>query len=118
MKLLSYLDSNLLGCYHVDGTYKLIRNKFPFIVFGRTDKQNQFHVIAFCITSHEKEEDFNRFYQGLINQVNDLNIEFDSAYMMQDACGASYNVIKSLFPDCEVLICYFHVVLNCKKQKT
>lgn len=116
-KLLTNLDSNLPGCYHVDGTYKLIRNKFPLIVFGRTDKQNQFHLIAFCITSHEKEEDFFRFFQGLKKLAEDLDIEFDPAYLMQDACGASYNAIKSLFPDCEVLMCYFHVVLNCKKEK-
>ncbi|CAF0708035.1 unnamed protein product [Brachionus calyciflorus] len=117
LELLKNLDSNLSGSYHIDGTYKLIRNRFPLLVFGRTDMDGKFHLIALCITSHEKECDFLRFYNGLKNLAEDLGIEFDPGYIVQDACDASYNAAKQLFPDVEILMCYFHVVLNCKKQK-
>jgi hypothetical protein len=48
--------------YHVDGTYKLIRNRFPMGVFGRSDVNGQFHLIALCVLSHETEEDYRHFY--------------------------------------------------------
>ena len=46
------------GVFHIDGTYKLIQNRFPVMVFGVSDIAGEFHPIAYCITSHEKEEDF------------------------------------------------------------
>ena len=36
---------------------------------------------------------------------------------MKDARLASYNAAKSSFSNGEALMCYFHVVLNCKKEK-
>ena len=36
---------------------------------------------------------------------------------MQDAWRASYNAVKKFFPDCKVLMCYFHVVDNIRKHK-
>ncbi|CAF0710223.1 unnamed protein product [Brachionus calyciflorus] len=57
-KLLLNLDSSLPGAYHIDGTYKLISNRFPLIVFGKTDMNQKFYLIALCITSHEHKTDF------------------------------------------------------------
>lgn len=36
------------GVFHIDGTYKLVRNGFPVVVFGVSDIQGSFHPIAFC----------------------------------------------------------------------
>jgi hypothetical protein len=36
---------------------------------------------------------------------------------MQDACHASFNAVKALFQISIVLMCYFHVKLNLKKNK-
>ena len=55
------------GVFHIDGTYKLVRNGFPVIVFGISDLQGTFHPIAFCITSNEEEVDFTEFYGGIIS---------------------------------------------------
>ncbi|CAF0849063.1 unnamed protein product [Brachionus calyciflorus] len=63
LKLLSNLDSSIPGAYHIDGTYKLIKNRFPLIVFGKTDMNQKLHVLAFCITSHEQEE------EGIVESV-------------------------------------------------
>ena len=35
---------------------------------------------------------------------------------MQDAQQSSYNAIKRLFPDVEVLMCYYHVTENIRKK--
>ena len=35
---------------------------------------------------------------------------------MMGACGASYNALKKCFPNAKILMCYFHVKLNCKKN--
>ena len=63
--LLRHLDSfpEHHRVFHVDGTYKLIKNRFPLIVFGRSDLQGQFHLIAICITSHETADDYAFFFK-------------------------------------------------------
>ncbi|CAF1095723.1 unnamed protein product, partial [Brachionus calyciflorus] len=111
-----FIDSNLSGCYHVDSTYKLIKNGFPLTVLGRTDIKHDFHPIAFCISSHEQEMDYNEFYAGLTNLANIQDIEFDPQYFLQDAWLASYNAITKIFDDVKLLMCYFHVILNCRKE--
>lgn len=35
--------------FHVDGTYKIIKNRYPVIVYGRSDVSGQFHLIAISI---------------------------------------------------------------------
>ena len=46
-----------------------------------------------------------------------LEINFDPKYIVQDACPASRNAALKSFPDTNILMCYFHVLLNCKKNK-
>jgi hypothetical protein len=75
------------------------------------------HLIAFCVTSHEQEEDFVKFYTGLFRLADLMDIDFNPQYIVQDAWLASYNAAKRVFPEAVVLMCYFHVVLNCKKNK-
>ena len=62
MKLLEMLDSNIEGMFHIDGTYKLTKEGFPIIIFGKTDFDHHFHPIALSISSHETEADFIYFY--------------------------------------------------------
>ena len=49
--------------FHVDGTYKIIKNRFPVIVFGRSDVSGQFHPISIAIVSHETEDDYCAFFK-------------------------------------------------------
>lgn len=100
------------GVFHIDGTYKLVRNGFPVIVFGVSDIIGTFHPIAFCITSNEQEPDFTKFYEALIKLTNKLDIEFEPEYIMQDACDASYNAAKAVKLPATILMCYFHVMYN------
>ncbi|CAF1111655.1 unnamed protein product [Brachionus calyciflorus] len=108
-KLLTNLDSNLPGCYHIDATYKLVKNGFPLLVFARTDAEHKIHPIAFCLSSHEQEKDFSEFYTGLINLADDLCVELDPEYIVQDACDASYNAAKYAVTQRECLGLYYYL---------
>lgn len=116
-KLLRNLESENEGPFHIDATYKLIKNKFPVVVFAKTDFHHQIHPIAFVITSHEQTKDYVEIYKGLISVSDQLNIEFNPEYIIQDAWDASYNAAKELFPECKVLMCWYHVRSNCYKHR-
>lgn len=103
------------GVRHLDTTYKITINGFRLIVFGISDLCGQLHL-CLMITSHETEADFDFFFKGLIDQCNLMDIEFNPAYIMQDACRASYNSTKNHLPDTKVLMCYFHDKDNIKKR--
>jgi hypothetical protein len=111
-KLMSNCENK--GVIHLDGTYKLLKNNFPLVIIS--DKQGQFHPIAFMITSHECQADFSVLYKDLIKLAKQLGLEFEPEYIMQDSAPASLNAAKELF-DCPILMCYFHVTHNFRKHK-
>ena len=49
------------GIFHLDATYKIIKNSFPLIVLGVTDIKRQFFPICFMFSSHETEIDYDFF---------------------------------------------------------
>ena len=59
---------------------------------------------------------FDIFYEGRIDLADLFDIEFDPEYIMQDACDASLNTVKRIFPEVKVLMCYFHVKEMLKKM--
>ena len=87
------------GVNHLDGTYQITTNGFPLLVYGVSDIQGHFHPICFMLTSHETEQDFDYFFNELIEQSDLMDIEYNPKFMMQDACQASLNSIKKLLPD-------------------
>ena len=71
------------------------------------------------LTSHETQSDFEIFYKGLKDECNNLDIEIDlnNVLLMQDACSASKNAVKKLWPGVKLLMCYFHVKKNVRENK-
>jgi hypothetical protein len=98
--------------FHLDATYKIIKYGFPLIVFGVTDIRRQFHLIAFMITSHETQIDFAHFLKHLADLCERLDICLNPKYLVQDADQAMSNAVKSIFNDCTIIMCYFHVKSN------
>ena len=49
--------------FHIDGTYKLVKNRFPVIAYGRSDTNGQLHLISVAISSHETTETYTHFYK-------------------------------------------------------
>jgi hypothetical protein len=64
------------------------------------------------VTSFETEYDFRLFYKSLKDLSRELGHVLDPEYIMQDACLASFNAAKMIFPLAIVLMCYFHVMQN------
>ena len=106
-----------VGVFHIDGTYKLMKNGFPTVVFGITDLSRRFHPICFYITSHEETSDFENFYMGLKDLAFLLKIDFNPEFILQDASSSSYNEAKKIYPTVTILMCYFHVMKNMKSYQ-
>ena len=118
-KMLRLLDQTLTdfpSMFHIDSTFKINKNGFPLVVFGRSDIHRQFHSIAFMLTSHEKECDYFYFYNALVRIANVLNIQFLPDYIVQDGCDAMRNAAITIFKEkSQVLMCFFHLKKNvCK----
>ena len=52
--------------FHVDLTYKIIKQSYPLLVFGCSDVSVQFHPIALMFLSHWKQDDFEHFFNSLL----------------------------------------------------
>ena len=49
--------------FHIDGTYKNIKNRFPVIAYGRSDLNGQLHLISVAIVSDETSSTYSHFYR-------------------------------------------------------
>ena len=118
LKTINYSKNNNLNktLFHIDATYKITRNHFPLIIIGRSDYNGTFHLVSVSISSHEQEIDFTHIINSLAELCKQLKIEFSPSAFMQDACPASKNAIKSIFPNAELFMCWFHVFVNIKKR--
>jgi len=105
------------GVTNLDGTYKITSYGYPLEVLGNTDIQGVMHPIAFMLTSHEQEKDFDFFYSGVKRLAEKLDLVFNPSYIMQDAWRASYNSAIKAFPGVKVLMCFYHVKANILKNK-
>ena len=77
-KMIRFMDeklSDLPSMFHIDSTFKITKNGFPLVVFGRSDINRQFRPIAFMLTSHEKECDYLFFYECLIQLAKNLILD-------------------------------------------
>jgi hypothetical protein len=75
-------------CTGIDATYKIFNEKFNLVAFRRTDLSRQYHPIAFMVTSHECNEDYEYFYKSLAHISCSLNIPVSMCYVVQDASFA------------------------------
>ena len=69
------------------------------------------------LTSHEKTVNFVFFFTELLAICDKINVLFKPDYIMTDACHAMTNSIRTLFPDCKILMCWFHLKQNIRKHK-
>ena len=53
----------------------------------------------FAVISHETEADFHWFFMTFISAISTLGYYFSPKYIMMDACDASYNVVRKMFPN-------------------
>lgn len=117
LSLLRRLQPNHNCIFHLDTTYKITKTNMPLTVFGMTDMQHRFWPISFMLSSHETTEDYVYFFENLNNMCRRLDIEFNPAYIVTDACKAMKKALELVYPNCQTLMCWFHVKFNLKKKK-
>lgn len=54
---------------HVDGTYKLNTENYPLQVFGTTDKNRTFHMIAIAIVSNEDIDTYEFCFRAIKESI-------------------------------------------------
>ncbi|CAF0999539.1 unnamed protein product [Brachionus calyciflorus] len=54
-----------IALFHIDGTYKITREGFPMLVFGRSNLNRKIYPFAFGIVSNEEAYDFLHFFQSI-----------------------------------------------------
>ena len=102
-------SDDVFTLYNIDMTHKIDRNRFPLMVFGRSDMNGTVHPIVVSIFSHETEDDFYHFYQAFKELCAKLKKKFKPTFIMQDACRACLNATQRAFEGCTSLMCWFHV---------
>lgn len=103
---------------HADMTYKLNWQGFPIHVYGTTDNRRSFHPIAIALSTKETRDQITFCLKSLkdgILQIYGRNLMFDA--LMSDAAHAIKNAFHTIFPDGELLTCWFHVRQAVKKYK-
>ena len=118
VKLINRMTEFKQGVFHIDATYKIVKNCFPLIVLGFTDLSRKFFPVAFMFTSHEETRDYDYFFHEFKSLCRRLGIDFDPSHMVSDACHASFNAISRHFPSCCILMCWFHLKQNIRKHKS
>ena len=106
------------GCFHIDATYKIVKYSYPLIILGFTDVQRQFQPLVFMFTSHEQTQDYDYFFESVLDICDRLHIEFKPKFIISDAASAIANSIKRNLPNTVYLMCWFHLKQNVKKHKS
>ena len=100
-----------------DGTYKLLWNGFPLILFGVVDIMQQFHPVAFLFTSHEDSTAFEFIFNSVKNALDSLfNFALDPSFCISDNADEIFNAAFSVFPECVRINCYAHMIRNVRKK--
>lgn len=95
----------------IDGTYKLVFQRYPLVVVGSTDNNKRFHFFGVAVLSNETQDDYAFVFTTIKDGVKRL---FDVLYspntFMSDASNAIQNAFQQVFgEDKTTLTCYSHV---------
>jgi hypothetical protein len=101
---------------HVDGTYKLNLNEFPIVAIGVSDIRGKFFPVSMAIMSNRESSDYIHLFSSLCLKIKEiLGIDLRPDFIMSDAEGAVWIAAEKVFPHSHKLMCYFHVVYDCRK---
>ena len=120
LKLLKFCDTsnqNFMGMFHVDGTYRIVQNRFPMAVFGRSDINRKFFLIALALLSTEEAINYSDFFMAIIQVCHDFRINFVVQFIMMDAANEEAKAARNSFLNCIIIMCWFHLVKNVRDPK-
>jgi hypothetical protein len=100
---------------HADCTFKLTTTNFPLMTIGISDCNGTFHLLGVALVSQRDGDMWEQAFRGLSEAYTTVTGEdMLPTFMMSDADNAQLNGCRAVFPDSTPLMCYFHVVKNCK----
>lgn len=107
--------------FHTDGTYKIVIQGFPLIVFGISDLENHFHLTGLGLCSSEGAADYQFvLYSVMHGVIKTTNEEIKPNAIVADSAPAITKAIRDAFDDDDNIVrihCYAHVMMNVEKQK-
>ena len=100
----------MLDSLDLDALVIVIRNRFPILVFGRSDIDGHLHPIPIAILSLETKDHFVFFCRQLITLSKRIGIDFlYTEFLKIDKYEAEYNAASVVFSEnctlLERLIC-------------
>lgn len=106
-------------CIHADGTQKITTENYPVLVFGSTDKSQQFHLIGLAVSKHERGEDYKFVFDSIQEGMKRVaNRVIQPRVIVSDAAHAIQNGYIDSFGEPErVIMCWTHVMINFSKAK-
>lgn len=111
------LLKNAGNILHADGTYKLMSNNFPLLVFGSSDMARAFHTLAVAMTSNENTHAYEfsmRAIKQAVEKFHNHQLKID--FLVADAFEAIANAYYEIWPDGKNVICWFHVHKNVQER--
>jgi len=57
-----------------------------------------------------------KFFEALKNTSAKMGLHLSPDYLMMDSSDATYNAAEQVFPDATLLMCYFHMKMNIRKN--
>lgn len=97
-----------------DGTYKLNWEDYPIVVVGTLDRMQHFHILAMCVTTNERESDYNFVFNSIQNAAAKYhNRKMDPKVLISDYAYPIRNAFYEVFPSAEKnVVCWSHVSRN------
>lgn len=103
---------------HADGTYKVTIQNYNLLVVGTTDAKQSFHLAGLTISTHERAEDYRFVFNTLKDVMQKVTeITIIPRALVADAAPAIHKGFLESLGIFIVIMCWFHVTLNVRKQK-
>lgn len=95
---------------HLDATYKLSLTKFEGFLFGYTDRDAKFHLLALFLSSKKNSDALSKMFDSIEELWwKYFNEAFPFTHIMSDADTALACYWSQSYAERELLMCYRHV---------
>ena len=103
--------------FNIDATYKLIVDGFLVLTLCTEDPKHRGRVVALGITLHEDFEAYKTFILE-IRRFLEIQMQYlwSPTFCMSDGADSIHKAVKTVFPWCKQLLCYFHVKKAVKRH--
>lgn len=103
---------------HADSTYKLNWMGYPVHIFGTSDLDKKFHLIAIAFSTRENKEQFEYCFEAIrAGVVEVFGQEPEFMALMSDGAAAIKAAFEAVYPFAVKLTCWFHVEESLRKRK-